>query len=116
MHAHQLAPACPSACVQQHAWHDGNCIARGAPLLPACCSATWCLPALRFPAAQVTEGASIQDCEGVFAYLDSRTAAFKAPPFGEKCKLTLLRTCNMLLKRLSKVRVGGWAEHGRADI
>jgi hypothetical protein len=57
---------------------------------------------------QITEGASIQDCEGVFAYLDSRTAAFKAPPFGEKCKLTLLRTCNMLLKRLSKVRVGGW--------
>lgn len=52
---------------------------------------------------QITEGASNQDCEGVFAYLDSRTATFKSPPFHERrCTNTLLRTCNMLLKRLSK--------------
>ncbi|EFN51183.1 hypothetical protein CHLNCDRAFT_55304 [Chlorella variabilis] len=52
---------------------------------------------------QITEGASVQDCEGVFAFLDSRTATFKSPAFQEaRCKNTLLRTCNMLLKRLSK--------------
>jgi hypothetical protein len=47
----------------------------------------------------------VQECEGVFVYLDSRTATFKSPAFAEmRCKNTLLRTCNMLLKRLSKVR------------
>ncbi|KAI3431826.1 hypothetical protein D9Q98_010579 [Chlorella vulgaris] len=52
---------------------------------------------------QITEGASVQECEGVFVYLDSRTATFKSPAFAEmRCKNTLLRTCNMLLKRLSK--------------
>lgn len=48
----------------------------------------------------------------MFAYLDSRTPTFKAPTFERSSKLTLLRTCNMLLKRLSKVSSGwvdGWA-------
>jgi hypothetical protein len=60
---------------------------------------------------QVTEGTSVQDCGGVFAYLDSRTAAFKSPALAEaRCRNTLLRTCNMLLKRLSKVGFGAsWA-------
>ncbi|KAL4439830.1 hypothetical protein ABPG75_002831 [Micractinium tetrahymenae] len=51
---------------------------------------------------QITEGADNADCEGLFAYLDSRTGAFKSPAFHGASKLTLLRTCNMLLKRLSK--------------
>lgn len=56
------------------------------------------------PSLQVTEGTSVQDCGGVFAFLDSRTTAFKAPALAEaRCRNTLLRTCNMLLKRLSKV-------------
>ena len=54
----------------------------------------------------ITEGADNVDCEGLFAYLDSRTDAFKSPTFQAASKLTLLRTCNMLLKRLSKVRPG----------
>ncbi|KAL4423622.1 hypothetical protein ABPG77_009209 [Micractinium sp. CCAP 211/92] len=51
---------------------------------------------------QITEGADNADCEGLFAYLDSRIDAFKSPTFQHASKLTLLRTCNMLLKRLSK--------------
>jgi len=52
----------------------------------------------------------------VFAYLDSRTDTFKSPAFQQPSKLTLLRTCNMLLKRLSKVGAGGkgawgWVAH-----
>ncbi len=57
---------------------------------------------------QITEGADNADCEGLFAYLDSRIDAFKSPTFQHASKLTLLRTCNMLLKRLSKVRSRGW--------
>ncbi|PRW33147.1 THO complex subunit 1 [Chlorella sorokiniana] len=51
---------------------------------------------------QITEGASNADCEGVFAWLDERTPTFKSATFENRSKLTLLRTCNMLLKRLSK--------------
>ncbi|PSC69291.1 THO complex subunit 1 isoform X1 isoform B [Micractinium conductrix] len=51
---------------------------------------------------EISEGASNADCEGLYAYLDSRTEVFKAPPLQGASKLTLLRTCNALLKRLSK--------------
>lgn len=53
---------------------------------------------------QVVESVPTEECEGVFAYLDSRIAAFKQEAVFNRSNLTLLRTCNLLLKRLSKVR------------
>eukprot|EP00887_Chlorella_sp_A99_P000489 scaffold17.g489.t1 len=51
---------------------------------------------------QVVETTTVEQCEGVFAYLDSRIAAFKEEKVFQRSNLTLLRTCNLLLKRLSK--------------
>lgn len=59
------------------------------------------------PPSQITEGSDNADCEGIFAFLDSRIEAFKSSAFQSASKLTLLRTCNMLLKRLSKVSAVG---------
>lgn len=49
------------------------------------------------------DAVTVAECEGVFAYLDSRIAFFKKPFAYKQCYLSLLRTCNMLLRRLSKV-------------
>ena len=55
------------------------------------------------------------ECEGVFAYLDFRLDFFKKPWAYKTCYLPLLRTCNMLLRRLSKVGRGGRAPGSRAQ-
>lgn len=52
---------------------------------------------------QVVETVTNEECEGLFAYLGSRIAPFRAEHVFARSHLTLLRTCNLLLKRLSKV-------------
>lgn len=50
----------------------------------------------------IVETITNEECEGVLAYLDSRLVEFKKPLLVTKSHHTLLRTCNLLLKRLSK--------------
>lgn len=50
----------------------------------------------------IVEVCTNAECDGVFAYLDSRLVQFKRPGVMVKSHHTLLRTCNLLLKRLSK--------------
>ncbi len=66
------------------------------------------------------EAVTVAECEGVFAYLDARINFFRQPAVYKSCYLALLRSCNTLLRRLSKVRqpasqperAGGSAGHG----
>lgn len=55
------------------------------------------------------EAVTVAECEGVFAFLDARLGFFKQPWAYKTCYLPLLRTCNMLLRRLSKVGCCGAA-------
>jgi THO complex subunit 1 len=48
------------------------------------------------------EAATNAECDGILSYLDSRLAEFKRPGLMQKSHHTLLRTCTLLLKRLSK--------------
>ncbi|KAG7672356.1 putative THO complex subunit 1 [Nannochloris sp. 'desiccata'] len=48
------------------------------------------------------EAATNAGCDGILSYLDSRLAEFKRPGLMQKSHHTLLRTCTLLLKRLSK--------------
>jgi THO complex subunit 1 len=48
------------------------------------------------------EAATNAGCDGILSYLDSRLVEFKRPGLMQKSHHTLLRTCTLLLKRLSK--------------
>ncbi len=68
---------------------------------------------------RVVEAVSVAECEGVFAYLDARINFFRQPAVYKFCYLALLRACNMLLRRLSKVRGGtreGRGGQRRAEV
>lgn len=51
---------------------------------------------------RVVEAVTVAECEGVFAFLDSRISFFKHPQARHQCQFALLRTGNTLLRRLSK--------------
>ena len=50
------------------------------------------------------DGSTINDCETVFMFVESRAATLTHPDFLKKGKLTMLRACNEVLRRLSKAK------------
>ena len=50
------------------------------------------------------EASTVGDSEEVFGYLEEKTPALAKPALFDRGKLILLRTCNQLLKRLSKTQ------------
>ena len=60
------------------------------------------LPA--FCVETLIESLTNEECHGVLAFLDSRLMQFKSPILFNKSHLTLLRSCTLLLRRLSKSR------------
>ena len=48
------------------------------------------------------EASTNAECDGILSYLDSRIAEFKRPGVMPKSHHTLLRTCTLMLRRLSK--------------
>lgn len=51
---------------------------------------------------ELVEAATIAECEQVFTWVEKNTATLGAPALFERGKLILLRTCNQLLRRMSK--------------
>ena len=50
----------------------------------------------------LVEGAALPDCEAVFTWMEGNRAALAVPSLWNRGKLILLRTCNNLLRRLSR--------------
>ena len=62
---------------------------------------------LTLPASCVeilVESMTNEECHGMLAYLDSRLMQFKSAALFPRSHLTLLRTCTLLMRRLSKSR------------
>jgi THO complex subunit 1 len=52
----------------------------------------------------LTEMSTIKDCKDVFGYIESKQDVLGKQELFGRGKLVMLRTCNQLLRRLSKVR------------
>ena len=69
------------------------------------CSAKEAEPGLIFTLLEdLMEASTVGDSEEVFGYLEEKTPALAKPALFDRGKLILLRTCNQLLKRLSKTQ------------
>ncbi|KAJ0605152.1 putative THO complex, subunit THOC1 protein [Helianthus annuus] len=51
----------------------------------------------------LTEMSTMRNCEDVFGYIESKQDILGKPELFARGKLVMLRTCNQLLRRLSKV-------------